>query len=129
MAEELVELGKSKCRSGFIRREGYTTKRGKKVGAGCVKDTGKPGKTPASKKVLPKPKAGRLMGWKEDLSASKRHSILLKANKAHGCKDVILDLNLLANYTKRTSPDTHKKARADMSWLREQGVCKLKTKE
>ena len=36
---------------------------------------------------------------------------------------------LLANFTENTSPDTHRKARADMKWLRKQDFCKLKTKK
>lgn len=129
MSEELIELGRSNgCAAGKIRRKGYTTKKGTRVKSTCVEDQGRKGKTPKSKQVLPKPKAGKLMGWKHGLPASERHTILRKVAKKHGCKDAILDLNLLANYTKRSAPSTHRRARADMAWLRKQGWCGLKTK-
>lgn len=128
MAEELIELGRKKCPPGKIRRKGYTTRKGVHVPSVCVTDVGKRGKTPPSKRVLPPPKAGKLKGWKAELPATERHKALRRANEKYGCRDVILDLNLLANYTKRTSPETHRKARADMDWLRERAFCKLKTK-
>jgi hypothetical protein len=130
MSEELIELGRAKrCEPGEIRRRGYTTRHGVRVPSTCVKDVGKKGKTPPSEKVLPKPKAGKLQGWSHDLPATERHRILRRVAKKHGCKDAILDLNLLANYTKRTDPTTHKKARADMKWLHKQDWCALKTKK
>ena len=48
-----ITMSKS-CPAGKIRRKGYTTKRGTKVSATCTKNMGAPGKTPSSKKVLPK---------------------------------------------------------------------------
>lgn len=123
MAHQLIELGRKTCPAGKIRRKGYTTRRGVRVPSTCVEDVGKKGKTPKAKRVLPRPKAGKLEGWKEDLPAAERHKALRKVAKKHGCKDAVLDLNLLANFTKRTSPKTHRKARADMAWLRKQKWC------
>ncbi len=140
MAEELIELGRTGngCKPGKIRRKGYTRKDGTHVKSGCVKDTGKRGKTPASKKVLPKPKKGDLScrgrDWSHKQPASTRRSIIKcivekkLRGTANSCRAAILDLNLLANFTKRTSPSTHRKARADMAWVRKQGWCRLKSK-
>lgn len=140
MAEELIELGRigNSCKPGKIRRKGYTRKDGTRVKSGCVKDTGKRGKTPASKKVLPKPKKGDLScggrDWTHSQPAKTRRSIIrcIVVSRPRGntdpCRGAILDLNLLANFTKRTSPDTHRKARADMAWVRKQRWCRLKSK-
>ncbi len=154
MAKELIELGrrKKKCGPGEVRRKGYTIKKGKAKGTyvepGCVVDQGEPGKTPKSKQVLPEPTKGALScmmpangkkkrkDWAKDDPAKKRRAILKcvvtkklpRKGDTEPCRTGINDLNLLANYTKRTSPDTHRKARADMAWLRKQSWCKLKTK-
>jgi hypothetical protein len=125
MSEELIELGRNRCGRGKILRKGFTTKSGAKVKAACVKDTGAPGK---SKRVLPVPEPGFLRGWRKDLAPRERHGILRRLNAEEGCASAIRRLNLLANYTRRTSPETYRKARADMAWLRGQSFCRLKTK-
>jgi hypothetical protein len=127
VSEELIELGRA-CRKGQIVRRSFTTKRGKRVPPACVKDAGAPGKTPKSKRVLPVPEPGFLKGWRKVLPDKKRHKIIKDVNAAEGCASTIRRLNLLANYTKRTSPETYRKARADMAWVRRQGFCKLKSK-
>ncbi len=137
MAKELIELGRT-CPRGKVRRQGYTRKDGTRVKSGCVKDTGKPGKTPKSKRVLPKPKKGDLScrgrDWSHKQKASTRRGIIkcIVEKKLRGtadsCRAAIADLNLLANYTKRTSPSTYRKARADMAWVHEQPWCRLKSK-
>ncbi len=138
MAEELIELGR-KCPSGKIWRKGFTRKDGTKVKSDCVKDVGKPGKTPKAKRVLPKPKTGALScrgrDWEKTDPKKERYEIIecIVTKKLRGkpdpCRTAILDLNLLANFTKRTSPGTHRKARADMAWTRRQKWCRLKTKK
>lgn len=128
-ARELVELGRRDCGPGQIRRRGFTRKDGSYVAPSCVQDQGSPGKTSAWKRVLPVPTEGSLKGWKADASAEKRHSSLRKAVKSEGCRSVILRLNLEANYTKKTSPKTHRTARQDMNWVRKQDICKLKGKK
>ena len=137
MAEELIELGRT-CPRGKIRRKGYIRKDGTRVKAGCVKDTGKPGKTPKGKRVLPKPKKGDLScrgrDWSHKQKASTRRGILkcIVEKKLRGkvdpCRTAILNLNLLANFTEDTSPSTHRAARSDMAWTRKQGWCRLKSK-
>lgn len=96
-------------------------------------------KTPKSRKVLPTPVKGDLSckgrDWNHKDSAAKRRSILkcvvTKRLKAQGdaCQSGIGRLNLLANLTTTSSPTTHRKARADMAWLRKQDWCKLKSKK
>jgi len=44
----------SKCPKGKIRRKAYVTKRGTRVKSTCTTNKGLPGKTPKSRKVLPK---------------------------------------------------------------------------
>lgn len=127
MSEELIELGRS-CRKGQILRRGFTTRRGNRVPPACVRDTGAPGKTPKSRRVLPVPEPGFLRGWKKGMPDRRRHELLLEVNRREGCASTIRRLNLLANYTKRTSPDTYRQAREDMDWLRHQGACRLKSK-
>lgn len=136
MARELIELGRAKsCPRGKIWRKGYTRKGGTRVKGACVEDTGKPGKTPKSKRVLPSPKEDALKcgrkDWSHDKSKSERMNILecLVKKRQKPCRTVIRNLNLLANYTKKTSPETHRKARADMKSLHEESWCKLKTKK
>ncbi len=131
MAEELVELGKARCRPGKIWRKGYTAKKdGRKVHVPgtCVIDQGAPGKTPAAKRVLPAPTPGALMFWSHRKPQAERHEILKNLLKRKPCVTVIRDLNLLANFTKATSPATHSTARADMDWIRKQPTCVLKMK-
>jgi hypothetical protein len=131
MAEELVELGKTRCRPGKIWRKGYTAKHGArkvKVPGACVIDQGAPGKTPAAKRVLPTPKRGALSFWSHKKPDSERHGILTDLLKKKPCVTVIRDLNLLANLTKVTAPAAHATARADMEWIRKQPSCRLKSK-
>lgn len=120
MAEELVELGR-KCPKGKIRREGYTTRRGVRVGPSCVPDKGKPGKTPAAKRVLPKPEPGALKGWKKGMPASERHGIVRGISRDEGCGTAIRKLTLLRNLT--ADRGTKAAAKADADWLRRQGFC------
>lgn len=127
-AKELVELGRH-CGPGQIVRKGFTRKDGTYVSPGCVKDQGAQGKTPAARRILPKPKEGTLRGWHGDASSRNRHEALKKAVKREGCRSIILRLNLEANFTKKTSPTTYRAARQDMQYLRGQNWCRLKTKK
>jgi hypothetical protein len=127
-ARELVELGRG-CGPGQIMRRGFTRSDGTYVKPGCVQDQGAPGKTPASGRVLPQPKAGMLKGWKAADSAGKRHAALKKAVKAESCRSVINRLTLERNFTSRTSPTTSRTAAADAKWLHNRNFCKLKTKK
>jgi hypothetical protein len=108
-----------KCPSGEIMRKGYsfTNKHGTRVTVGptCVKDRGKPGKTPKSEQVLPKLKKGRL-GWKKDMNEDARHTLLKKRVDQYSYKRVVAMLNAVINYT--TDAETEKKMKADRAWLR-----------
>ncbi len=127
----VVELG-GRCPRGEIFRDPYSyTREGEnvKVKGKCITNQGTPGKTPASDKVLPKLKAGKLFGWKADLPAAERRKSLKKATSVEGCRAVIFRINALRGYTKNTSPPTYNKLVADWKWLRKQGFCELKSKE
>jgi hypothetical protein len=122
-----LKLGAAKtCPPGFILRKAYVTKAGVEVGRGCVPDQGKKGKTPPSGQTLPKPEPGGLKGWSHEAGTAERHAALKKASAKDGCGTTLKRLNLLANFTKTTSPATHRAARRDMQWLKGQGFCSLK---
>lgn len=111
------------CPAGKIRRRSYTRKDGVHVRSTCVKDMGKPGKTPSSKKVLPTPRPGGLSVYGYDDVKSKtelaRHRALARGVRDVGYLTIARRLNLVANYNKNTSPAIHRKMRADLTWLRE----------
>ena len=121
----------SKCPSGTIRRKAYTRKsytrtngtvvRGVHVKAGCVKDKGLPGKTKASRKVLPKPVKGALgkYGYAniKHMPATKRRTSLTNAVKTEGYAPIIRRLNLIANYNKNSDPKAHTVIRSDIAWI------------
>jgi hypothetical protein len=126
-AIELVELGRARCGKGKILRSGYRRKDGTYVKSSCVLDTGAPGKTPASKRVLPKPEPGALGIWSKRMPSGRRHEQLKKVVERRGCQKVIGSLTLLRNLS--PDPATKKAAKADAQWLHDQGFCKLKGKK
>lgn len=71
-----------------------------KVPKSCVPDKGRPGKTPESDKVLPKP-GNELhlskFGYSTDLSREERRNALIKASKNSDELKVLKRLNLLRN--------------------------------
>lgn len=84
-------------------RNNKTTKiKSTKVNTYCRKDLGSPGKTPESKKKLPKPSDGYFslsrMGYSAYDKDNNRHKILNQASKEYGTLDVLRHLNLRANY-------------------------------
>lgn len=125
-AKELVELGLT-CGPGKIRREPYDRKDGVHVKAACVPDTGARGKTPPSKRWLPKLGPQPLGGWGKDRAASTRHWALLKKTRQKGCREVLRTVNAIANVT--TDRPTERLLRSDYKWLRRQEACELKTKK
>lgn len=127
MADELIELGRAKCKQGEILRRGYITRTGVRVPPTCVTDQGAPGKTPASKRVLPKPTPGAIGPWKKDASPAKRHSAIKQAVRRRGCRKVIGSLTLLRNLS--ADPGTKATAKKDAQWLHKQPFCKLKSKK
>ncbi len=126
MSEHLIEMGRSRCPSGKIWRVPYKRSDGTRVKGTCVPDTGAPGKTPASKRFIPKMGPGTLTGWHKDQAASTRHAKLAKLTKSVGCREALRRVNVIANAT--TDRPTEAKLRTDYKWLRNQGFCHLKTK-
>lgn len=125
-AEELIELGRSRCGKGEIVRSGFRKSNGTYVKPTCVPDSGSPGKTPISKRVLPVPKTGSLGVWKKEMPVSRRHEELKKTVARRGCRQVIGSLTLLRNLS--ADPGTKTAAKADAKWVHKQGFCKLKGK-
>lgn len=123
-----LKLGAAKtCPSGYILKRGYTTRKGVKVGPACTPDVGAPGKTPAAKRVLPKPEPGALGGWSKALAEKNRRAVLKKLSADAGCGTVIKRLTLLRNIT--ADAETKATAKRDADWLRDQGFCRLKSKD
>lgn len=111
----------SKCPSGKIRRVGYVRKDGVRVASTCVPDKGKPGKTSASRKVLPKPVSGNLsmFGYSnvKNTPAEQRRKALTRAVKSAGYATIIKRINLIANYNKLSNPHVHQIMRNDIKWM------------
>ena len=114
-----------KCPRGQILRKAYATKAGIRVAASCVPDQGAPGKTPKSKQVLPKPSEGGLLGWKKAMPTAARRRLLREVARKDGCLTAVRRLDLLAKFTKKTSPSTRRAARSDAEWLRAQKFCDI----
>ena len=106
------------CPAGKIRRKGYTTKKGTKVSATCTKNMGAPGKTPSSKKVLPKLKEDYLSKYGYSLSknAIKREASLRKAMKNEGDLEVLRRVVVLRTYMKN-EPSKFRKLDKDVKYI------------
>lgn len=106
----------SKCPPGTILRSAYTTKRGTLVPATCVKDMGKPGKTPMSARLPTLADDLHLSdyGYHASDSEEKRETALVKAvnsmvkdkkiTKQEAVRKLIKHLNLLSILQKNTNP-------------------------
>jgi len=109
-----------KCKKGEIVRSAYTRKDGTRVRATCVKDRGAPGKTPASKRVLPKPVKGSLgkYGYSniKGTSAIDRRNALIDAVRGEGYATIIRRLNLLSNYNKNNE-QVYNILQSDIRWM------------
>lgn len=116
----------SYSRKGYTRKA-YTNKKGSRVHSArisrtrvpsaCVKDTGKPGKTPSYKKVLPKPSKNMSLskyGYSTHKSASIRRQALKKAS-GNKPLPVLRRLNLLANY--QADPTAKAAMREDVEFM------------
>ena len=110
----------SKCPKNKIKRKAYTTKKGTHVKATCTKNMGAPGKTPKSKKVLPKLKKGELTtyGYHLKNSAEKREKSLRKAMKHEGNLEVLRRIVVLRTYLK-SNPTHYKKLNKDVEYIQE----------
>lgn len=129
MADELLELGRRRrrCGPGQILRKGFTTRRGVRVRPACVPDTGAPGKTPAAKRILPKPEPGEFRGWAKGQPARTRRRAVREIVDREGCAAAIRKLTLLRNLS--ADPGTKRAAKQDADWVRGQDFCVLVTKE
>lgn len=129
----------SRCPKGQIIRKGYWRKGYTKsngtyvkrvyIKPSCVPDKGKPGKTPASKKVLPKPRKNALGKYGYTLSklAGDRRVALRKAVDTESYATIIRRINLIANYTKNSDPKSHRKYRLDIAWI-QKNLCRKYSK-
>ncbi len=109
------------CRRGTIRRAAYTRKNGRRVGSGCIKNRGAPGKwtTMHKEKGIGPLKAGRLsaFGYGSEKVERARHVALNKAIAAYGATAVYRMLNAVYVYTKRTNPSKSALYKADRDWV------------
>ena len=116
------------CPLGKVSRDAYrrrsytksdgTTVKASFVSASCVSDTGKPGKTPSYKKVLPKPDPNVSLskfGYFLARQSKDRKTALRKAAKAHGDLAVLRRVNLLRNLT--GNEENRKKMSQDVLYL------------
>ncbi len=118
------------CPKRTILRAPYVryTKRGLhvRVPAACIPDVGFPGKglrnTKRKGPGIGPLKQGNLSRYgytkSAGMSQDARRAALRKAVVSYGSLTVWRKLNALSVYTRRTSPDTSKKAKADMDWIK-----------
>lgn len=99
----------------------YKRKNGVSVKGHYTKDQGLLGRTPKSKRVLPKPKKGELskFGYYDikHKHPRTRKIALHKAVKYYGYKKVMRKVNLLRNYNKN-NPILHKILSKDVEYLK-----------
>ena len=115
--------------SGFIRKDSRGNK--KKVAPYYRKDVGAPGKTPESKKTLPKPindVSLSDMDYSTHKSNTTRKKVLKEASAKYGTLFVLRHLNLRANYQQwiakqslrpksLRNKNTHDKMKSDIEFL------------
>lgn len=111
-------LGGIKCPKGKIVIRGYKKKSGVRVKSHCTPDRGAPGRTPKSKRVLPKLKEDEFAGYKYStkLPSLKRLAILKKICKDLTYSSVIKRLVVLRSYNKR-NPKIYAKFNKDIKSL------------
>jgi hypothetical protein len=126
--------GGVKCPKGKILIRGYKKKSGVRVRLHCTPDRGAVGRTPKSKRVLPKLKEDEFAGYKYStkLPSSKRLSILKKICKDLTYSSVIKRLVVLRSYNKR-NPKLYAKFDKDIKtlqkWHMKGGVKSKKSKK
>ena len=117
-----VVICKPKCKSGYICRKAYTTKRGVHVKATCITDQGVKGKTPAAKKIPLKHPLARgpsnpislrgLQGGTPHLLLDKKSCRLIGRNakkKQVSQKQLVGKFNYIQNVNKNTNKAFSKK--------------------
>jgi len=119
-------MRKSHSRKSYRRSEGVHVRSSyvdrARVPSACVPDKGKPGKTPKSKRILPK-FSGELSlrhyGYTTSKSSAERHSALDKAAKAtQNPLEILRHLNLLRNY--QADPHAKEVLGKDVKYMSEQ---------
>lgn len=123
------------CPEGKIRRVGYKAVRSSTnatytVKPACVKDVGKPGKTPVAKRIVSDDKFDlSIYGYKDitNMKADERRKALKKAMKdvtSSESKDehasavkVMRRLNYLSILTKETQPTLSNILKSDRNWI------------
>jgi hypothetical protein len=121
---------KLECRLNQIERDGYYRKaytkkdgthiKGTYVKKTCTKDMGAPGKTPKSKKVLPKVENKGFLtecGYKENNAFNTRKGALDKAIEKYGALKVQRHIGLIRNYAKG-EPERHALLTKDFEYVR-----------
>jgi len=121
---------KLECRLNQIERDGYYRKaytkkdgthiKGTYVKKTCTKDMGAPGKTPKSKKVLPKVENKGFLtecGYKENNTFNTRKGALDKAIEKYGALKVQRHIGLIRNYAKG-EPERHALLTKDFEYVR-----------
>jgi len=108
------------CPGGQILRKGYSTKRGVKVSASCIKDLGKPGK---GKKLFTLRK-GVLspFGYSVKKGIPARRVALKKAMGKMTYSELVKRLNALYVLNKNTNPQYASRYRSDMQWVQKNYV-------
>lgn len=114
------------CPKGFVKRASYMryTKRGlhSLVPEQCIRNVGAPGLGYTDGPGIGVLRKGELAkhGYTDvaDMSVSARHAALARAIDEFGSLGVWRKLNAVAVYTKRTSPRSSARFKADMEWIR-----------
>lgn len=117
------KTSKKSCPAGKILRKSYSRKNPRnpskkiKVRSACVPDTGAPGKTPASRRILPQPEKSilRQFGYATDKSQTIRHKALRMALKKYDSLEVLRHLNLIRNLNPH--PDAKEILSDDVKYL------------
>jgi hypothetical protein len=106
-----------KCPKGQILKKAYTTKKGTKVPATCIKDMGKPGKGPKLFEI-PEEDVGLLgdFGYTLKKKHEERVKALKKAIKENNALKILRHLNALRTLQK-SNEKYFKKLDKDVKWI------------
>lgn len=107
------------CPNGKIRRKSYTRSNGTYVPSTCVKDMGKPGRTPKRKRILPTPSDDIHLsdfGYSTKCKREQRRLSLLKASGEYDTLAILRRLNLLRNY--QSNDETKKIMSSDVEYMK-----------
>jgi len=106
----------------LVHRRGYRRKDGTYVSPTdyYMKDTGKPGRTPKSKRWFePTEKLEyKGEGWHSDSSEASRHRVLNGLSRSRGWNTLIKQLNAIRNVS--TSSKLKRSATVDIKWMQRQ---------